>query len=129
MQPPNPYAPPNPYGAPQAVPYGQMGAPGGPYAAWPDGEDLAIQKEAPLPAVCMKCGSMDAPHRRNQQFVFSPPWVIVVVVISPLIGAIIMLLVQKKGRLHVPLCNQCHARWKNQATAAVTSRRPRITRS
>jgi hypothetical protein len=113
MQPPNPYAPPNPYGAPQAVPYGQLGGPGGPFAAWPDGPDLAVQKEAPLPSICMKCGVNDAPNRRNQQFVWTPPWVFIFFLVSPIIGAIIAVIVQKKGRLHLPLCHACNSRWKN----------------
>ena len=50
QQNPNPYAAPNPYGAPQALPYGQHGGSGGPFAAWSDGPDLAVQKEAPLRA-------------------------------------------------------------------------------
>lgn len=108
--PPNPYAAPNPYGAPAAVPYGAY-APAG-FQAWPEGRDLAIQKEAPLPGVCMKCGSHDAPNRRNQQFVWTPPWVFIFFLISPIIGAIIMVFVQKKGRLLLPLCTPCNDRWK-----------------
>jgi hypothetical protein len=108
--PPNPYAPPSPYGAPAAVPYGAYGP--APFQAWPDGPDLAVQKEAPLPGVCVKCGSHDAPNRRNQQFVWTPPWVFIFFLLSPIIGAIIAVIVQKKGRLLLPLCNDCSARWK-----------------
>ena len=106
----NPYAPPTPGIAPN--PYGQHYGQGAPFQAWPDGPDLAVQKDAPLPGVCMKCGSHDAPNRRNQQFVWTPPWVFIFFLISPIIGAIIAVIVQKKGRLLLPLCMSCNSRWK-----------------
>lgn len=108
--PPNPYAAPSPYGAPAAVPYGAYGP--APYQAWPDGRDLAVQKEASLPAVCVKCGAHDAPNRRNHQFVWTPPWVFVFFAVGPLIGAIVMVIVQKRGRLLLPLCTACEQRWR-----------------
>jgi len=113
----NPYAPPSPGIAPN--PYGTPSAPGGPFAAWAEGPDLSVQKEAPLPGVCMKCGSHDAPNRRNQQFVWTPPWVFIFFLVSPIIGAIIAVIVQKKGRLLLPLCHACSARWKNGMLALV----------
>lgn len=102
----NPYAPPQ-QAAPMAYGYGVVGG----YAAWPDGANLAIQKDAPLPSVCVKCGQHGS-ERRNQQFVWTPPWVFIIFVISPVIAAIVALVVQKKGRLQLPLCPTCNARWK-----------------
>ena len=60
----------------------------------------------------MKCGSHDAPNRRNQQFVWTPPWVYVFFRISPIIGAIIAVIVQKKGRAP-PAALVAQSRWKN----------------
>lgn len=105
----NPYAPPQQV-APQQVSYG-YGVAGG-YAAWPDGPNVSIQKDAPLPAVCVKCGGGPANQRKNQQFVWTPPWVFIIFFVSPIIGAIVAMVVQKKGRLQLPLCDNCLARWK-----------------
>lgn len=104
----NPYAPPQQVQPPAAYGYGVAGG----YAAWPEGENLSIQKDAPLPPVCVKCGAAPAAHRRNQQFVFTPPWVFIIFFVSPIIGAIVAMIVQKKGRLQLPLCDECQARWK-----------------
>jgi len=105
----NPYAPPQANYPPTAY-YAQPSF--GTFQAWVEGDALVVQKEAPLPACCMKCASPVVTQRRNQRFVFTPPWVFVFFFISPLIGAIIALIVQKKGRLDVPLCEQCSSRWK-----------------
>jgi uncharacterized membrane protein len=106
----NPYAPPQ-ASYPQQPYYAPPGAPG-PFQAWAEGDALTVQKEAPLPDCCMKCGSAAIAERRNQNFVFTPPWVFVLFLVSPLIGAIVALIVQKKGRLYLPLCSACSGRWK-----------------
>jgi hypothetical protein len=40
----------------------------------------------------VKCGSLDAPQRRNNQFVWTPPWVYVLVLISPIVVAIVAMI-------------------------------------
>jgi hypothetical protein len=76
------------------------------------GNDLMVSKDAPLPDVCVKCGAHST-QRRRQQFVWTPPWVIFLMILSLLIGAIVALIVQKRGTLMLPLCDQ-HARaWRN----------------
>jgi uncharacterized membrane protein len=104
----NPYAPPQQVQPVAAYGYGVAGG----YLAWPEGSDLAIQKDAALPSVCVKCGNGHAPQRRNQQFVWTPPWVFILFLVSPIIAAIVAMIVQKKGRLQLPLCDECHSRWK-----------------
>jgi hypothetical protein len=104
----NPYAPPQQGPQPMAYGYGVTGG----YAAWPDGQNVAIQKDAPLPPVCVKCGAAPVNQRRNQQFVWTPPWVFIIFFVSPIIGAIVAMVVQKKGRLQLPLCDNDFARWK-----------------
>lgn len=110
----NPYSPPNPYQPPG--PYGHAYVPAQPgygaFLAYLEGLDLAVQKEAPLPNVCVKCGVSPTQHRRNQQFVWNPPWVLFLFILSPVIAAIVALIMQKKGRLHLPLCSACESRWK-----------------
>lgn len=104
----NPYAPPQQGPQPMAYGYGVAGG----YAAWPDGQNVSIQKDAPLPAVCVKCGGGPANQRRNHQFVWTPPWVFIIFFVSPIIGAVVAMVVQKKGRLQLPLCDLDLARWK-----------------
>lgn len=112
MVPPNPYQAPNPYSPP--TPYGQAYQPyggAGSFAAFMEGPDLAVQKDAPLPDVCVKCGATPCQHRRNHQFVWNPPWIIFLFLLSPVIAAVVALIVQKKGRLQLPLCSTCQTRW------------------
>jgi hypothetical protein len=103
----NPYAPPGQQQQPTVHGYRTAGG----YAAWPDGKGIAVQKDAALPPVCVKCG-MHGNQRRNQQFVWTPPWVFIIFFVSPIIGAIVAMVVQKKGRLQLPLCDACFSRWK-----------------
>ena len=76
------------------------------------GHNLVVEKNAALPDVCVKCGSDDVAERRKQDFAFTPQWVMMLVVISPLIAGIAMLITQKRGTLHLPLCSDCAYRWR-----------------
>jgi MFS family permease len=102
---PNPYAPPT-----AAIGEGLPGAGG--FTAYLEGDRLVVQKEAPLPPVCMKCGSREVTERRKQLFVWNPQWAIILMLVTGLIGMIVMVMVQKKGTLHLPLCAPCARRWK-----------------
>ncbi len=101
----------NPYAPPQTVAQGAYRVPGATFDAWIDGQELVVPKAAPLPDVCVKCG-LEGTLRRPHQFVFTPQWVIFIFLFSPLIGAVVALVVQKKGKLDLPLCAPCQAAWK-----------------
>jgi hypothetical protein len=103
----NPYAPPQVH--PPAPYYAQPGQ--GAFQAWIEGDLLHVQKEAPLPDCCMKCGSTAIAVRRNQLYTWSPQWAYLFFLVSGLIAIILVLVMQKKGRLHVPLCADCARRW------------------
>jgi hypothetical protein len=100
----------NPY-APPTAPIPTGGGYGGAFAQMV-GDALVVSKDAPLPDVCVKCAA-PAVTRRKQQFVYTPQWVIVILLLSLLIGAIVAVIVQKKGTLQLPLCEACAARWKS----------------
>jgi len=76
------------------------------------GNALIVSKEAPLPDVCVKCAAPST-TRRKQQFVYTPPWVFALMIFSLLIGAIVAMIVQKRGTLHLPLCESCARRWRH----------------
>jgi hypothetical protein len=103
----NPYAPPQAY---QPAPYYAQPSQGS-FQAWIEGDALHVEKEAPLPDCCMKCGSPSIAIRRNQQFAWTPQWVYLLFLVSGLIAVILALVLQKKGRLHIPLCASCAQRW------------------
>ncbi|MGZ3421765.1 MAG: hypothetical protein ACXVEE_28070 [Polyangiales bacterium] len=103
----NPYAPPQAY--PPAPYYAQPGQ--GMFQAWIEGDALHVQNEAPLPDCCMKCGSTAIAVRRNQLFAWTPQWVYLFFLVSGLIAIVLALVLQKKGRLQVPLCANCAQRW------------------
>ncbi len=136
MQPgaPNPWAPPpgaqrpnqpspspaDPYAPPQAG-RGAYVVPGGPFAAWVEGDLLAVQKGASLPDVCIQCASPAIAHRRTQRFVWNPPWVIFMYLVSPILGVIVALFVQKKGQLVLPWCASCDARRRAGVAIGIVS--------
>ncbi len=114
-QPFNPYAPPQQPSAPAAYSH----AYGAPAAFQIAGPNLVAMSGAPLPDVCLKCGAQGGVVRKNRRFQWVPQWAYVVLVLSLLIGAIVIMIVQKRGTLDVPLCPSCKSRW-DVATLAMT---------
>ena len=105
----NPYAPPAPQypGAPQGG-WQQQQQYGGPpraqFTAYALGEDLVVSKMAPLPHVCVKCGTRDGVTLQKRKFTWVSPWVYLLAIVSVLIAAIVAAILQKRGELWVPLC-------------------------
>lgn len=111
----NPYAPPAPPypGAPQGGWQQQQygGPPRAHFTAYVLGEDLVVSKMAPLPHVCIKCGTRDGVTLQKRKFTWVSPWVYLLAIVSVLIAAIIAAILQKRGELWVPLCAACKSRW------------------
>lgn len=89
------------------------------YAAHLDGKALVLSHDAPLPDVCLKCGSHDGITRREVVFSWSPVWVRYLVFC--LIGVLLQLLMRVRASFIVPLCAPCHARWSHARYATVGS--------
>ena len=101
-QPFNPYAPPQ---APYPQQYGaQPPGSGGAPSYQVVGRSLVALSGAPLPEVCLKCGARANLVRKRKKFQWVPQWTYVLLVLSLLIGAIVMTILQKRGTLDVPLC-------------------------
>ena len=81
------------------------------YAARLDGKALVLSHDAPLPDVCMKCGSHDGITRREVLFSWSPAWVRYL--IFCIIGVLLQLLMRVRATFVVPLCAPCNARWSH----------------
>jgi hypothetical protein len=110
----------NPYAPPGASPYAVPAYPPGTGAVgWVDGERIVLPNGAPLPAVCLKCGSYHQITFKRQKFVWQPQWVIAIVAASWLIGLVVMLALQKRSEFHLPLCPTCFAKWKRANLIAV----------
>jgi hypothetical protein len=117
-QPYNPYAPPQPqYPQAQQQPYGAPPGWGAP-AYQIVGSNLVAMSGAPLPDVCLKCGARTNLVRKPKKFQWVPQWTYVLLVLSLLLGAIAMAILQKRGTLDLPLCASCKSRW-TQATVAI----------
>jgi hypothetical protein len=87
------------------------------YTARLDGDVLVLSHDAPLPAVCMKCGTHDDILRRYVVFSWSPAWVRYLVVCG--IGLFLRLLMRVRASLVIPLCPRCNARWSAARAATV----------
>jgi len=98
----NPYAPPRaPAGGPPPAWDPNSGAPLGRV----DGKALVLPNGATLPPLCTKCAAHSGLRQRNVKFSFVPPW-------ARILGPLIQLIVMKKSRFDVPLCEPCNAQWK-----------------
>ncbi len=95
----NPYAPPQaPAGGPQWDPHGSA-------VGRLDGNALVLPNGAALPSVCSKCATGAGLRPRNVKFSFVPAW-------ARFFGPLIQVIVMKKSRFDVPLCEPCNAEWK-----------------
>ncbi|HJZ85540.1 MAG TPA: hypothetical protein VKN99_10235 [Polyangia bacterium] len=104
----NPYAPPQTdVEAPPSA-----GRAGG-FLAQRLGADLVVEKNAPLPPICVKCARRDDLTRRAKTFIWTPPWVYILIFVNLLVLIIVALIVRKRGALALPLCRLCNARWRN----------------
>jgi len=80
-------------------------------SAYRDGNNLVIPRGSVLPANCVKCG---APAERpwNKEFSWHTPWLFLLFVLT-LLGAVLYLviamIIRKKIKLAVPLCDLHHA--------------------
>jgi hypothetical protein len=110
-QPFNPYAPPQQGYAPAPAPYGAPPPGWGPPQFQIVGTDLVAMSNAQLPEVCLKCGAQQGLLRKRRNFTWSPQWTYFLLIVSVLIGAIVIAIMQKRATLDVPLCAQCKSRW------------------
>jgi hypothetical protein len=121
----NPYAPPDPqqqetYGArAQQGAWGHGGPPRPQFMAYVMGDDLVLSKMAPLPHVCVKCGTTGGITMHKRKFTWVSPWVYLLAIVSVLIAAIVAAILQKRGELWVPLCASCKSRWTTATLAIV----------
>ena len=70
-------------------------------------------EERLLPEVCMCCGEPATVHR-DRNFSWYPSWVIVIILLSLLIGLIVALVLTKRRRVFVPLCDWHKSHWSKR---------------
>ncbi len=87
-------------------------------ARW-DGAVLTISKQFSFPRVCLKCASPEVHTRRTQKFAFTPTWARMLVLVCWPGALIAMVLTTKRATLELPLCDPCHARWRQARTRGV----------
>jgi hypothetical protein len=100
----------NPYAPPQYV--GEDGTGGGRLDARIESGHLAFNIDGHIPDVCLKCGTRAGIVRRKHTFMYTPPWVILLVLLCTLGGVVAMLLTRKTAKLNLPLCAHCNGRWR-----------------
>ncbi len=84
-----------------------------------DGQALVLSHDAPLPDVCMKCGSHEGITRREVTFSWAPAWVRYLVFCF--IGVLLLLVLRVRATFIVPLCTRCNTRWARARFASVGS--------
>jgi hypothetical protein len=86
-----------------------------------DFEDL---DDDALPDMCIKCGA-PASVRMERTFAWSPPWIRTLIVvglfvhIALIVGLILALVLTKRRRIVVPLCEQHQGHWSKRTLAAL----------
>jgi hypothetical protein len=102
----------NPYAAPMASD-AYAGAPGTMAEFFRSGDALVVRKGSVLPDVCVQTGVATGGNAVTKTLTWVPPWVaILFVLISPIIGAVVMLIVRKSGSLTYFLSREAQARRK-----------------
>jgi hypothetical protein len=67
-------------------------------------------EEGELPSVCMRCGA-PATATKSKQFSWHPQWVLVLILAGLLPWAIVALILTKRMRVRVPLCQKHKNHW------------------
>lgn len=99
----------NPYAPPQAESFGafRTGAATGYHV---QGDCLVVEKGTALPDICVLTGQRTQGDRVQRKLQWAPPWLAVVVVISPLIYIIIYFIMRKTGELSFALSPEARKR-------------------
>jgi hypothetical protein len=95
----------NPYAAPKARIDEIEGESGPLDGVWSDGSTLVLTKKAELPPRCLKCNE-PADHVLNRSLSWHPPWVAVLVLLSPLIYIVVALIIRQTAKVAFPLCGE-----------------------
>jgi hypothetical protein len=66
-----------------------------------------------LPDLCMRCGEPATTHK-SRNFAWCPPWVIVTIVAGLLPYVIVAMVLTKRMRVSVPLCDAHRGHWKTR---------------
>jgi hypothetical protein len=76
------------------------------------GNDLMIEKRAPLPPLCVKCARREGLIRREHEFTWTPKWVLLSILFGVLPYVILANTARRRGELKLPLCHECDRRWR-----------------
>jgi hypothetical protein len=81
-------------------------------AAYREYDALVMPKGGQLASVCAKCANPQTAAAPRKSFGFTPQWVYLVFMISPLIGLILSAAMRKSAAFNIPLCQACDQSWK-----------------
>src|SRR5205814_9695916 len=86
----------------------QEGAPPpGSIGVWRSGKVLVAAKGTVFPDRCVKCNAATSPTQRMKRTLYwYPPWVILIILFSLLIGLIVAMIVRKTGKVEIGLCEE-----------------------
>ncbi len=84
-----------------------------PSTAYRNGDKLVVPNGAPLPGYCVKCGEPVTGELVRKKFQWHNPWLVLLVLISPIVYLIVALIVVKRAELLVPMCPEHIQRRKN----------------
>jgi hypothetical protein len=79
---------------------------------WRDGKTLVMNREAALPARCVKCGEPVAALSLKRKLTWHSPWWYVLVLVNLLIYALVAVIISKRATIQVGLCDRHRGRRK-----------------
>jgi hypothetical protein len=77
---------------------------------WRDGKMLVMNKEASLPARCVKCGVPVNAADFRRKLMWHSPWVYLVILVNLLVYALVALIIRKRATVMVGLCERHRTR-------------------
>jgi hypothetical protein len=97
-----------------------------PFGAYRELDALVVPKMSQLANICAKCSNPQCTAHPRKSFSFTPQWVFLAFLVSPLIGAILSAVVRKSAAYNVPLCSGCDAAWRKANMTLLLSFLPGI---
>jgi len=93
----------NPYSAPRSDYSGNSRTVAGNGRVWHEGDELVMDKDAELPARCIKCNGPES-KRVLKKLSWHSPWLYLLIFAGLLVYAIVAVIVSKRAKVGIGLC-------------------------
>ena len=98
----------NPYAAPLSLAHPGARVDSDGTGLWRDGDLLVMRRSTHLPNRCVRTGASTELPGIRRKYHWVPTWILLTIPLGP-VALVLILLLQKRGVIDIPLCQQEHS--------------------